>query len=31
MVVDLGMAGDSSRFLFLGCHVPLPSSRAVIV
>ena len=20
MVVDLGVAGDSSRFLFLGCH-----------
>jgi CRISPR-associated protein Cas2 len=31
MVVDLGVAGDSSRFLFLGTHVPLPSSKAVIV
>ena len=31
MVVDLGAAGDSSRFLFLGCHVGLPSSKAVIV
>jgi CRISPR-associated protein Cas2 len=31
MVVDLGMAGDSSRFLFLGHHERLPSSDAVIV
>jgi len=31
MVVDLGTAGDSSRFLFLGCHEKLPSSKAVIV
>jgi CRISPR-associated protein Cas2 len=31
MVVDLGNAGDSSRFLFLGHHEKLPSSRAVIV
>jgi CRISPR-associated protein Cas2 len=31
MVVDLGEAGDSSRFLFLGAHVALPTSRAVIV
>jgi CRISPR-associated protein Cas2 len=30
MVVDLG-AADSSRFLILGCHVGLPSSKAVIV
>ena len=30
MVVDLG-AADSSRFLFLGCHVGLPSVKAVIV
>jgi CRISPR-associated protein Cas2 len=31
MVVDLGAAGDSSRFLFLGCHVALPMSKAVIL
>lgn len=31
MVIDLGAAGDSSRFLFLGCHEKLPSSEAVIV
>lgn len=31
MVVDLGAAGDSSRFLFLGHHERLPSSDAVIV
>jgi len=31
MVVDLGAAGDSSRFLFLGHHEKLPSSTAVIV
>ena len=31
MVVNLGVAGDSSRFLFLGCHVALPTSKAVIV
>jgi CRISPR-associated protein Cas2 len=31
MVVDLGAAGDSSRFLFLGYHEKLPSSDAVIV
>jgi CRISPR-associated protein Cas2 len=31
MVVDLGAAGDSSRFLFLGHHEKLPSSDAVIV
>ena len=30
MVVDLGVA-DSSRFLFLGCHVGLPLTKAVIV
>jgi hypothetical protein len=31
MVVDLGAAGDSTRFLFLGHHEKLPSSSAVIV
>ena len=31
MVVDLGQAGDSSRFLFLGHHAKLPSSTAVII
>jgi CRISPR-associated protein Cas2 len=31
MIVDLGIAGDSSRFLFLGHHERLPSSDAVIV
>jgi CRISPR-associated protein Cas2 len=31
MIIDLGRAGDSSRFLFLGHHEKLPSSDAVIV
>jgi CRISPR-associated protein Cas2 len=31
MIVDLGAAGDSSRFLFIGHHERLPSSGAVIV
>lgn len=31
MVIDLGRAGDSARFLFLGHHRNLPSSAAVIV
>lgn len=31
MIIDLGQAGDSSRFLFLGHHEKLPSSSAVIV
>lgn len=31
MVIDLGPAGDSSRFLFLGHHERLPSPGAVIV
>ncbi len=31
MVIDLGPAGDSSRFLFIGHHEKLPSSSAVIV
>ena len=31
MVIDLGYAGDSSRFLFLGHHGKLPSLRTVIV
>ena len=31
MVIDLGSAGDSSRFLFLGHHEKLPSLRTVIV
>jgi len=28
--IDLGSAGDSSRFLFLGHHERLPSQGAVI-
>jgi CRISPR-associated protein Cas2 len=31
MIIDLGRAGDSSRFLFLGHHEKLPASSAVIV
>jgi len=31
MIIDVGAAGDSSRFLFLGHHEKLPSSDAVIV
>lgn len=31
MVVDLGRAGDSSRFLFLGHHEKLPAVGAMIV
>ncbi|HEY6315096.1 MAG TPA: CRISPR-associated endonuclease Cas2 [Streptosporangiaceae bacterium] len=31
MVIDLGQAGDSSRFLFLGHHEKLPTSSSVIV
>jgi CRISPR-associated protein Cas2 len=31
MVVDLGRAGDSAHFRFLGHHEKLPSSEAVIV
>ncbi len=31
MIVDLGTAGDVSRFLFLGHHERLPSAGAVIV
>jgi CRISPR-associated protein Cas2 len=31
MIIDLGRAGDTSRFLFLGHHEKLPSSSAVIV
>jgi len=31
MVIDLGQAGDSARFLFLGHHERLPSSGAVII
>ncbi|MGH3305783.1 MAG: CRISPR-associated endonuclease Cas2 [Streptosporangiaceae bacterium] len=31
MVIDLGKAGDSTRFLFLGHHEKLPSSTAVII
>ena len=31
MVIDLGQAGDSSRFLFLGHHAKLPVSSPVIV
>ena len=31
MVINLGPAGDSSRFLFLGQHEKLPTSAAVVV
>jgi CRISPR-associated protein Cas2 len=31
MIIDLGAAGDSSNFLFLGHHEKLPTSSAVIV
>jgi CRISPR-associated protein Cas2 len=31
MIIDLGLAGDSSRFLFIGHHERLPTSSAVIV
>jgi CRISPR-associated protein Cas2 len=31
MIIELGMAGDKSRFLFLGKHEELPLAEAVIV
>jgi CRISPR-associated endonuclease Cas1/CRISPR-associated endonuclease Cas2 len=31
MIVDLGAAGDASRFVFLGCHEELPPSGAVVL
>jgi CRISPR-associated protein Cas2 len=31
MVIDLGQAGDASRFLFLGHHEKLPTYTSVIV
>ena len=31
MIVDLGRAGESGRFLFLGHHERLPASGAVII
>jgi CRISPR-associated protein Cas2 len=31
MIIDLGRAGDTTRFLFLGHHERLPTSSAVIV
>ncbi|HET8682390.1 MAG TPA: CRISPR-associated endonuclease Cas2 [Micromonosporaceae bacterium] len=31
MVIDLGRADDSTRFLFIGQHEPLPANAAVIV
>jgi CRISPR-associated protein Cas2 len=31
MIVELGSAGDTSRFLFLGHHEKLPSTGAIIV
>ena len=31
MIIDLGAAGDSSRFLFLGYHERLPSSAVTII
>ena len=31
MIIDLGRAGDSNRFLFIGHHEKLPTSSAVII
>jgi CRISPR-associated protein Cas2 len=31
MIIDLGAAGDTSRFTFIGQHEPLPVTEAVIV
>jgi CRISPR-associated protein Cas2 len=31
MIIDLGAAGDTSRFTFLGYHEQLPVAEAVIV
>jgi CRISPR-associated protein Cas2 len=31
MIIDLGRAGDSSRFLFLGRHERLPSASAAAI
>jgi hypothetical protein len=31
MVIDLGHAGDSARFLFLGHHEKLPTSSSVTI
>lgn len=31
MVIDLGRTDDSTRFLFIGQHEPLPANAAVIV
>lgn len=31
MIIDLGAAGDSSRFVFLGRHEPLPRPTAIVV
>jgi len=31
MVIDLGRTDDSTRFLFIGQHEPLPANEAVIV
>lgn len=31
MIIDLGRAGDSGKFLFIGHHERLPVSNAVIV
>lgn len=31
MIIDLGAAGDSSRFLFLGHHEKLPTADAIVV
>ena len=31
MIINLGPAGDSSRFLFIGHHERLPVSSAVVV
>jgi CRISPR-associated protein Cas2 len=31
MIIDLGAAGDITRFTFVGPHAPLPTAEAVIV
>lgn len=31
MIIDLGLAGDSGKFLFIGHHERLPATGAVII
>ena len=31
MIIDLGVAGDRSRFLFLGHHEKLPAPNATVI